>query len=119
MTEDFYINYSCASRWDERIIGIRMLREPPHEQIDTLLPTLHKLLLLETDPGEKHVCPVCGQEIKIFFIEYVELPGELDISTDCRKCNFNVFFKSNKIPSWAHRESLLDGRNFLDRRKYD
>jgi len=116
MAEDFYIDYSSASCWDERIIGIRMLREPPHEQIDALLPKLRQLLQSETGPGEKQVCPICGQEFRIFFIYYVELPYELDISTDCRTCNLRVFFKSNRVPSWAHGESLLDGPAFLDRR---
>jgi len=98
-------------------MGVRMLREQPHKQIDALLPMLHQLLLSEKDPGEMQICPVCGQELKIFFTEYVEIPGELDISADCKACNFNVFFKSNRIPSWVNRESLIDGRNFLDRRE--
>ena len=116
MAEDFHINYSGASRWDEGIIGIRMLREPPRERIDALLPILRQLLQSETDPGEKYICPICDKEFKITFEYLLELPDELDISSDCRTCNFYVFFKSNGIPKWARGVSLLDGRNFLDRR---
>jgi len=112
MSEDFYINFSCATQWDSSIIGIRVLKEPPRERVDALALLLHQLLQSETDPGEKYVCPICGQEIKISFEYYIEIPNELDISSDCRTCNIYVFFKSNKIPSWAVALSELPG--FID-----
>lgn len=112
MSEDFYINYSCASQ--PHGIGYRMLREPPSERIDALLPLLRDLLKKDNDPGEKHECPMCGQPFDIMFEYHKELPNELDISSDCRICNICVFFKSNKIPSWARAISLFDLPHFLD-----
>jgi len=112
MSEDFYINYSCASQ--PHGIGYRMLREPPSERIDALLPLLRDLLKKNTDPGEKHECPICGQPFDIMFEYYKELPNELDISSNCKTCNIGVFFKSDKIPSWARVISLFDLPYFLD-----
>jgi hypothetical protein len=75
---------------------------------------LWQLLQSEADPGEKHICPMCSQEIIISFEYYIEIPNELDISSDCRTCNIAVFFKSNKIPTWARAVSLLDLPGFID-----
>lgn len=114
MSEDFYINYTCASQ--PYGIGNRMLREPPIERIDALLPLLRDILQYETDPGGKHTCPMCGQIFDILFEYYKEFPNELDISSDCRTCSICVFFKSNKMPSWARAISLLD-LPYLNRRE--
>ena len=112
MSEDFYIHYSCAS--EPHGTGSRMLREPPQDRVDAMLPLLWHLLQSSTNPGEKYMCPMCRQEIEISFEYYVELPNELDISSDCRTCNIAVFFKSNKIPTWARAVSLLDLPGFID-----
>lgn len=112
MSEGFYINYSCASQ--PHGIGSHMLREPPRDRVDALLPLIWQLLQSDTDPGEKHTCPMCGQEIQISFEYYVEIPNELDISSGCTTCDIAVFFKSNKIPTWARAVSLLDLPGFID-----
>ena len=91
-----------------------MLGEPPQERVDALLPLLWQLLQSDADPGEKHTCPMCGQEIIISFEYYVQIPDELDISSDCRTCDIAVFFKSNKKPTWARKVSLLDLPGFMD-----
>lgn len=112
MSTDFYINYSCASQ--PHGIGSRMLREPPQDRVDVLLPLLRQLLQSQADPGENHICPMCGQEIIISFEYYIEIPSELDVSSDCRTCNIAVFFKSDKIPKWVRAVSLLDLPGFID-----
>ena len=112
MSEDFYIHYSGAS--EPYGTGSRMLRERPRERVDAFLTLLSQLLKSDADPGEKHTCPICDQEIEISFEYYVQLPNELDISSDCRTCNMAVFFKSNKIPTWARAVSLLDLPGFID-----
>ncbi|MEO7839470.1 MAG: hypothetical protein ABIU06_08980 [Anaerolineales bacterium] len=112
MSEDFYVNYSCASQ--RHGIGSRMLREPPNERIDALLPLLRDLLKKNTDPGGTHICPICVQTLDIMFEYIKEFPRELDISSDCKTCNICVFFKSSKIPSWARAISLLEGPGFFD-----
>jgi hypothetical protein len=112
MTRDFYIHYSIASQFDGR--GYRLLKEKPRERVDGLIALLNKLLLNETDPGEHHTCPVCGQILKVSLEIYKELPDELDISSVCEKCKVNVFFKSNKIPSWARSTSIFDLLGFID-----
>jgi hypothetical protein len=116
MSEDFNVSYSCTTRWDETILGIRVLKDPPRERIDALLPIVHQLLQSEIDSGRMHICPMCGRDLTIS-IEYIlELPDEVDISTDCRTCNFYVFFKSDKIPSWSQGTSIKD-LPYLDRRE--
>lgn len=111
MSEDFYINYSCASRWDG--FGTRFYREPPHQRVDALTPLLRCLIQSDVDPGKKHICPVCGQIIELAFEYYVEIK-ELDIATDCKTCNMQVYFKSNKIPVWAEAISIFDLPGFID-----
>ena len=114
MSKDFYINYSCATQ--PHGMGYRVLREPPSERVDALLPLLRDLLQSDIDPGGKHACPICGQIFDILFEYYKEFSNELDISSDCKTCNVCVFFKSNRIPSWARALSLFE-QPYLSRRE--
>jgi hypothetical protein len=113
MPEDFYVHDAGAFQWDG--LGFRLLRETPRERIDALTLYLHKLLRSDTTPAENHLCPICGQEIKLSFEYYTEIPKELEISTECSQCNVNVYFKSNRIPPWARAVSLRAGPGFFDR----
>ena len=112
MSDHFYIN--CAGATQPLGIGSRFQSEPPRERVDALLPLLRKLLESESDPGEKHICPVCGEAAKISFEYYLEIPSELDIAFECRTCSICVFFKSNKVPAWARAVSLSELPGFID-----
>ena len=112
MSDDFYIN--CAGATQPLGMSSRFRSDPPHERVDALLPLLWKLLENESDPGEKHICPVCGEIAKISFEYYLQIPNELAISFQCRTCSICVFFKSNKVPAWARAVSLFDLPGFID-----
>lgn len=112
MADHFYIN--CAGATSPLGISSRFQSEPSRERVDALLPLLRKLLESETNPGEKHICPVCREAAKISFEYYLEIPSELDIAFECRTCNICVFFKSNKVPPWARAVSLFELPGFID-----
>ena len=107
MSEDFYIKYRGATQ-PRKAGGYRTLREPQTERVNALLQLLFELIRGDFDPGESHSCPICRRDIKIAFEYYKEFPNELDILTFCNTCEMNVFFKSNKIPTWAKEVSLKD-----------
>jgi hypothetical protein len=113
MAIDFYISYSGTSQADGK--WTHLLKEPLRERVQALTLLLHQLLQSNTSPGENQRCPICGQRMKLSFEYYIEIPKELDITTECIQCNIGVFFKSNRIPPWARAVSLLDGPGFLDR----
>ena len=112
MQEDFYIQDAVAFRWDG--MGSRLIRQPPRERIDALLLYLRQLLQSESKPAQDHRCPICGGELMISFEYYIEIPKELDISTDCSQCKVSVYFKSDRIPSWATAVSIRDLPGFFD-----
>ena len=112
MPEDFHIQDAVAFQWDEW--GSRWMREPPRERIEALRSYLYPLLERESEPAEDHRCPICGGELMISFEYYIEIPKELDISTDCSQCKVNVYFKSDRIPSWARAVSIRDLPGFFD-----
>ena len=109
MSEEFYVKFRGATQ-PRKAGGYRTLREPPSERVKALLPLLFELIKSDFDPGESHTCPICNRDIKIAFEYYKELLNELDILTSCNTCEINVFFKSNKIPTWARAISLKDLR---------
>jgi|SRR5919108_1194099 hypothetical protein len=112
MPEDFYIHEAGAFQWEGS--GSRLIRQPPRKRIDALTVYLRQLLQSDTKPAENHRCPICGQEMLLAFEYYIEIPRELDISTACSQCQISVYFKSDKIPSWAKAVSIRDLPSFFD-----
>jgi hypothetical protein len=112
MADDFYVHETGAFQWEGA--GSRLMRQPPRERIDTLTVYLRQLLQSDTHPAENHGCPICGRQMVLAFEYYIEIPKELDISTACSQCMISVYFKSDRIPSWAKAVSIRDLPGFVD-----
>lgn len=112
MPEDFYIHEAGVFQWEGS--GSRLMRRAPRERIDALMLYLRQLLQSEIKPAENHRCPICGQEMQLTLEYYIEAPKELDIATACSQCKISVYFKSDRIPSWATAVSIRDLPAFFD-----
>ena len=100
MTEDFYIKFDSATRWEGKIHYL-VAESNIREKINALMPLLYRLIQSQVDPSGDHVCPICGLTIKVDFSTIPVTTDPLCISTDCQTCNIHFSFQSNKIPSWA------------------
>ena len=99
MSEDFYIRFSGASRYEDNgSIHYRMVE--PRERVDALMPLIRMLVEAKTKPVNIQRCPICNNDLKISFARFTSNP-DLSIETFCETCNIHVIFDSNKIPAWA------------------
>ncbi len=51
---------------------------------------LDKLIKSDSDPGEIHICPICGGEIHVWFGAYKRFERKFGVTVDCKSCGIKM-----------------------------
>lgn len=73
---------------------------------DKLDKLVQKIIVEMTEPGEIHVCPICGGVLHVRFLPYERVDILLlEVNTFCESCEKNMFatYQVEKMPQWIKK----------------
>lgn len=78
------------------------LYSPTEEETNLVLHLILELVNRETDPGEIHPCPICGNQIHVTFSVYTNRHSKekLGVEARCDSCRFLMTLDGKVIPEW-------------------